>query len=510
MRHGAAASGAASPAVELRKRSQSRLGRSGPSSALSARWTPALGLVLVLALCQGLLWAAFTAPLNGPDEAEHAAYVQAVAETGRGPKRVGGTGSYSTELSHLRTELGLAAMRGHPEAKPDFGALPRIERELAALPDGTADDGTGPSPVAQNPPLYYWVQAVVYRLSPERSLLGRLFAMRAANVLLYVATVLFTWLLAGDVFRARWQRLLATVAVALQPKLVAMGAVINPDSLLYAASAGFLWMSVRVLLRGPSLTRLAALAGFVAAGVLTHGRGFFLLPALGVVLLLAVLRFRPSRTRALQAGVGTALVVGLAVAVAAAWTQSGSGGAAFGGEVGQQAGFNARQFVSYVFQFYFGPLGSLQPLGPAYGYRQVYIETFLGGFGSLEVTFPTVVYDYAQIAAAVGIAALVVGVAARWDSVRRIWYLWVAALCTFGSLLLVLHVSAYRDLAVGGDPLLTGRYLLPAVALYGLAIGWVFGSLPRWIGVPLAGAMLAVLVILAGEALLLQAGRFYV
>jgi hypothetical protein len=76
-------------------------------------------------------------------------------------------------------------------------------------------------------------------------------------------------------------------------------------------------------------------------------------------------------------------------------------------------------------------------------------------------------------------------------------------------LLGLLHVSAYRDLQQGGDPLITGRYLLPALGVFGLAIAWVVGSLPRRLA-PWAGAVvLAGFVLLDIEAFLINAHRFY-
>ena len=49
-----------------------------------------LVVLLAIAGLQGLAWATFTAPLQGPDEPAHAAYAQLIAETGHGPKRDSG------------------------------------------------------------------------------------------------------------------------------------------------------------------------------------------------------------------------------------------------------------------------------------------------------------------------------------------------------------------------------------------------------------------------------------
>jgi hypothetical protein len=400
-------------------------------------------------------------------------------------------------------------MVGHVDARPDAGGAGATNQEIARLPRTAWKNGTGPNAVAQNPPLYYLYGALAYTLSPNRSLLGRLFAVRLATVGLFVLTVLFAWLLTAELFARLWQRFFATALVALQPKLVAMGAVINPDCLLFAVSTGFLWMTARLLLRGFTFQRVAAVAAFAGAAALTHGRGLFLIPALALVLIVAAIKHRPARRDALRYAVIAGAILGVAALGAVLWTEPQTGGAAYGGEIAQHTAFNIKQFLSYVFQFYFGPFSFLQPLGPPYGYRQVYIETFFGGFGSLEVNYNTPTYDALQIAACLGLLALGGTVIARWDAVRRHWDLWLAACGVFGSLLLLLHVSAYRDLAVGGDPLLTGRYLLPVVALFAVAVAWVVGSLPRIARLPTAGALLALAAALAVQGLLLQGARFY-
>jgi hypothetical protein len=472
-----------------------------------------LAVLLAVAALQGLAWAAFTAPLNGPDEQGHAAYAQHLAETGDGPQRGGRGGSLSTEYDRLVSELNLGAILGHEGAVPAFGLVDSAQRRLDALPDRARKDGSGPNAVAQNPPLYYAYAALAYRLSPDRSTLGRLFAMRLATVALFVLTVLFTWLIAAEVFAATWPRFVAAGLVALQPKLGFLAGVINADSLLITLSTGFLLAAVRLVRRGPSAGRVAALAAFAAAGAATHGRGFALLPAALFVLALVAVRARPPRRELvrLAAIAGGTLLAG--VALAYLWTRGhneGTGGA-FGGELSQgtREAFNVRQFLSYVFQFYFGPFSFLTPLGPPHGYRQVYIDTYFSSFAALEVEYRTAIRDLLQIGAGTGLLLFAMTVAARLRAVTARLALWATAAVTFLSLLALLHVSAYRDLQAGGDPLITGRYLLPCVALYGLAIGWVAWSLPRRVGVTLAAAVLAAFVLLSVGAIGLEAERFY-
>jgi hypothetical protein len=213
--------------------------------------------------------------------------------------------------------------------------------------------------------------------------------------------------------------------------------------------------------------------------------------------------------------VGGAALFGCLLA-AFLWTRSSSsGGGAFGGELGrldEASGvrFSLRQFLSYVWQFYLPRFGFMDPmLGPPYGYRQMYIDSFFGGYATLEVNFRSAAYDRLQILAFLGFVGLYTTVVLRWRRLRRHWPSLLFLLGTLVSLLALLHISAYRDLQPGGDPLITGRYLLPCVAIFALTIAGVIGSLPRRVA-PWAGALvLAGFVLLGIEGFVINAARFY-
>jgi 4-amino-4-deoxy-L-arabinose transferase-like glycosyltransferase len=470
-----------------------------------------LAVLLVLAALQGVAWATFTAPLNGPDEPAHIAYAQHLAETGNGPNATSGTGVVSAEANLAGYGLGLVPMVGHAEARPTWSQIPRVERDLSQLPSTARTGGSGPNAVAQNPPLYYAYMAAVYRLSPSQSFFGRVYAMRVASVALCVATVALAWLIAAELFGPMWLRFLATAMVALQPKLVFMGSVVNPDTLLVLISTGFILAGLRLVLRGPSATSVLAVGALAGLGALTHGRGLFLLPAALFVVALSLVRARPPLRAVLRMVGGGSIGLVSCLAIAYLWTGAHSA-AAFGGQVQSAAThpFNPREFVSYVWQFYLPRLESMAPsLSPPYGYRQMYIESFFGAFGHLEVTYPGPVTSLLQLGAGLGLAALFGTVCTRWDAVRRHWPIVAFAVATFGSLILLLHVSAYRALQGGTDPLITGRYLLACVALYGVAIAWVVRSLPQAVRLPIAAVLLGSTLLLDLSALGLVAARFY-
>lgn len=471
-----------------------------------------LAVLLVLALAQGIAWSMMTTPFNGPDEPAHLAYSQIVAETGHGPKQRSGTGIVSTEFDALQYGVNLAPNIMHTYGRPTWSALPAVTRGLERLPAAKRKDGTGPNAVAQNPPLYYAYEAVAYRLSPNQSVLGRLFTLRVANVFLYVLTVGFMWLVAGEIFSRQWLRFLATAIIALQPKLASLAGNVNPDTLLVTLGTAFAFAGLRLLRLGPSPGRVLAVAGLAGLSGLTHGRGLFLIAPALLVIAIALVRARPSFVTALrQIAPGAAALFACGVA-AYLWTRAADAGGAFGGEVGQAAdqSFSAGQFLSYLWQFYFPKLGFMSPMiGPPYGYREVYIETFFGGYGNFEVVFRTAAYDRLQDLAFLGLLALLGTAIWRHRAVRARWPAILFIVAMVVSLLGLLHIASYRDLQQGGDPLITGRYLLPVISAFGLAIAWVVGSLPRRVAPWAGGVLLAGFVLLDIEGFLLNAQRFY-
>ncbi|MGN6187702.1 MAG: DUF2142 domain-containing protein [Conexibacter sp.] len=476
-----------------------------------------LALLLAAAATLSLAWAIVLPPFQGPDESEHFAYVQHLAETGSAPSPTtfSGAGSHSTEQREAMDTLGLRALMANPSARPSWSAADQDpwRRFEASLPDAARKDGDGLNPIGKNPPLYYAYEAVAYRASPSHSLWGRLLAARLANGLLFLATVAFAWLAASELTRRTWARTLAAGLVALQPQLISLSAIVNADTLLTAVWTAFLALAIRTLVRGPTARRVVGLFALAAASALTHGRGIALLPPLAVVLAAAAWRHRPPLREALRwSGAGVAILAVALVAFRLFTTAGGSGGTLYGGQTNyiHQGGFDLKQLASLVWQFYLPPLPSMQPpLGGSYGYRQLYIETFFGAFGWLEVRYPQRIYTLIQLAAAGGLIALYTAVVVR---ARELWAqrhvaIGVAAIAL--SLIALLHLVSYLSLLGSADPLIVGRYLMPLVGVFALAVTFVATSLPRRLGPLLAAVLLGAAVALDLGGLGMVVIRFY-
>jgi hypothetical protein len=284
--------------------------------------------------------------------------------------------------------------------------------------------------------------------------------------------------------------------------------------MLYASWSIALWLGVRLLRRGPSPGRAAALLAAVGVACVVKATSYALVPA--ALLALGVSLWRGGklslRGRAVTAGAAAAGLVatlGVWIAVARALHRAA---AAQVGEVsnGAAATLNLREFASYLWQFYLPrlPFQSPFPLRsttlPAY---DIWFKQAWGSFGWLEVNFPPAVYVVLLVGSVAVAAAALVGL---WRARRRVDRAVLAFLALAGLVLLAgLHWTEYRYLAARLGPFNSGRYLLPMIGVVGLVVAQAARVLrPAWRPGAIA-AFLGCLFVLDVASLLRVLERFY-
>ncbi|QEC46250.1 hypothetical protein FSW04_00780 [Baekduia soli] len=476
-----------------------------------------LALMLGVAAVLSLSWGLATAPLQGPDESDHIAYVEHLAQTGKIPSATTGNASFAADENAALYGYGYLKLQQNRLARPPWTVFAerQFNRYEDTLPSSALAAGVGPISVGKNPPLYYAYEAVGWKLTIGGGFFDRIFVLRLLSGLCLLAIVAFTWLLAGEMLTRRLPQVVATGVVALLPMAGFMSGIVNTDILLAAIWAAFLWLAVRTARVGLTWQRAALLSLLTVLSVLTHGRGLALIPALAIALVVAWVRHRqPLRgTIASAAGAAGTMVAGFIV-YKVVTSAAGGGGALYGGEVnlGSRSAFNVRQLLSSIWQFYLPKLDGLAPrLGPPIGYRQIYVQQYFAGvFGSFEVYFPYWVYDTVQVIVGLSLLALYTLGIVRWRSVLARWPGIVIVGATTGCLILFLHVASYRALVNGSDnPLIVGRYLLPMTPVVGLAAAGVIAGLPRRAGVVLGSLLLIGMLALSLGGLGLSLERFY-
>lgn len=465
--------------------------------------------LLAVALVETLVWSIALPPLQGPDEVSHFAYTQRIVEAREIPWVVRGEPAdpgnpYSTEVGVATLWAGISPLWANPSARPagtDVDERIWHERDAALGEDAKSDGGF--TPALKNPPLYYLYAALPYAATYPATVFDRELAVRLANVVPLLAIVLFTWLMAGVLLGGRrWLQTLATAAVAVEPQLIHLSAVVNPDVFLAALWTAALYLMILLVRDGPARGRLALLLALCLASGFTHGRGIALVvPAAAAVALAFRRHRRPGWPRA---GALALAAAGLAVA---------GGGLALllYATRGDLSPSGVRQLGSYLWQFYLPKLSFMDPaLRSDWGVRQVFVERFYGGFAQLEVNFsPGLIATLESASQAVALLALA-GIAASWQQLRRWWDIALVLALAPVAMLALLHAKAYSSLVGGSsDPILTGRYLLPLIALYGLGIALAVSWLPRQLAQAVGAALLGGLVLLQLGALGILVERFY-
>jgi hypothetical protein len=465
-------------------------------------------VLLALAVAQTLAWSILLPPWQGADEISHFAYVQRMVETRSIPWFPGGNpgdtrASYSTEADTAARWGGALEVLLNPSGRPPGSPVAEQLWRRANAPLTHADRANGgyTSSMAY-PPLYYLYASIPYAATSSLSIFDRTFAMRACNLPFIVAIVWLTWLIAGELLgRRRWPQTLATAAVALNPQLMQLGGIVNPDIMLSVEWIGFFYLAIMAIRHGPTQGRLLGMAALCVASGFTHGRGLPIVAPAALVAVSLIIRYRrPRRAVLVAGGITTTVIAAIALYGALAYAT-----------LGTLSSLRLRQFASYLWQFYLPRLGFMDPaIGPLWHARQVFIDRFYGTYGGLDVVFTPGVLNLLNELSMAAIVLAVVGLLTRHRGMRR-WPDIVGLFAVAGAAyLFFMHLAAFRSLVSGtGDPVLTGRYLLPFMPVYGMAIALAVGWLPRRVAPVAAGVVVGGLCLLSVGAFGFALARYY-
>jgi hypothetical protein len=453
------------------------------SRAVLCRLLPPAPLAALLAIVGvvGMCWALTLPPFQSPDEFDHYAYVESLATSFRLPGSAHAK-IYSSDESVAATVVNAPHTAFHPAAVPPSWSRADYRRYLASHTRGiaTRSNGGGLTSASGNPPLYYLIAAAGYLLDGGGTAYGRLYAVRIEGIVFLLLTTVGAWLLAGETFgRRRLPQLMAAATAALVPMSAFISTSVNPDALIITEWTFALLLMARTVNRRARIVDVAALCALLAAAILTKDTSYALVPPAALAIGLGVVR-RPAseRLRALSGIGASALITAIPIGV---WlTQSRSLGGTPVSAVGTAGRpFSVRQFLSYLWQFYLPRLPFMRPYRLVAGLpvNTVWIDEGTGDFGWLVVSVPDWMLAVARILLIV-LTANSLWVFRRMRGLRRLGLLAVDLLALV-SLLVLLHVTEYRQTLGGGGAFLQGRYILPVVSLLGLAVGLLFGRLPR-------------------------------
>jgi hypothetical protein len=460
-----------------------------------AAWTCAL-----VAALSAACWSVITPPFQVPDEPAHFAYAQLLAETGRLPSSRYNT--FSREEEAVLEDLHQQEVRWRPEVKT-ISSLParrRLQRDLA-LPLSRSD-GNGAGVATSQPPLYYALETVPYRLASSGNLLDRLEAMRLLSALLAGLTALFVFLFLREILPgAPWAWTVGALGAALAPLLGFTSGAVTPDALLCTVCAALFWALARAFRRGLTRRSAVAVGALIAAGFLTKLNFIGIAP--GALLGLAVLAFRgrpsgPGAGRTGRAFGPAALAAAIALGPVCLYALDNllKHRHALGlvsTAAGQAHGESILTEIAYAWQFYLPRLPGMVDWFPGIStLRQLWFNRIVGLYGWLDTRFPVWVYHVAPIPA--GLIALLGlrTLAARRAALRtRLPELLVYLAMAVGLMALIAadaRLHRHLDSTAYAEP----RYLLPLLPLAAAVLALAARGAGRRLG-PAAGALIVVL-----------------
>jgi hypothetical protein len=439
-------------------------------TTVARRWRrlpPLAWTIAAVAVLNATAWSLITPPFEVPDENTHVAYAQLIAERGRPPAPRHG----DRLAPELQTTLDDLRFEAEPPGLWSDRLQRRLDRDLhASLPRHAGDQAGAAAP---EPPLYYALQAIPYRLASGATLLDRLALMRLLSALLAGVTAAFAFLFVRECVPGRpWAWSVGALGVALTPTLGFVSGGVNPDALLFAVCA-VLFHALAIAFRRGLTTRLAIRIGVVLAlGIVGKINFYGLVPG---ALLAVALAARASaggwnrgaaRLVALVVGIALAPFALLSVLDALLWDRTfilartpAEAPASHGGLGGQ---------LSYLWQVFLprlpGQSVAFPEYSPAY---ELWLKGFVGKFGWIKVQYASWAYRVAAILlGAVGLLALRTLIEGR-ATVRRRAAELAGYAAMAGGLLLLIGLVALRGWAPGIEGAVQGRYLLPLLPLFG-------------------------------------------
>lgn len=471
----------------------------------------------VTALTLGTTWSLVTPPFQAPDENAHFSYTEYLARTGQLPGN-----PLQPPFSTEQREAGLASnsdqVAGNPASKMSWSPQDwrGWQQRDDQLEDAQRSDSGGPVSASANPPLYYLYEALPAKATADTNVFTRLTWERLASMLWAIALVVFAWLLAGEIFARDRQLQFVTAGFAgLLPMVQFISASVTPDAMLYAAWTAILWRGTVVLKRGLTPLTAALFLGAVGAACVVKATSYALLPGALFVLGVGLWRIRHTGARAfwrlLAAGGALVLTLGLWFFVA---HQSNRSAAAQVADATSSGPFHLPDFLSYLYQYYLPRVpGQGRYPFPSYfdgvPFYDVVLRGVFGTYGWTEARLPEAVHVAVSTLAGL-LTATVIAALVRFRKLidRPVFVFFVL---TALALMAGLQWTDYKLLRESNyqTGFNQGRYLLPLVALGGVAVATAVRLVPRPSRTAVIGSIVTALVIFNVYSLGVMAWRFY-
>lgn len=370
-----------------------------------------IGLLVLIMLVKGILWSIAFPLWQGPDEDDHYAVIQFIAELDRLPDE--GDELLPDEVTLSRVLADVGRLPYNPEQRQIFSQSPigPNETTFAELPPTirSSFDMGNVGKLMHATPLYYMLASLPYQLVQDSDLLTRAQVQRLLSLLLSLPLVPLAYLISRYLFpHDPHMRLTIPFLVVFHPMITHITSVVSVDGFYFVCYSLLIYLGLRVFRDGFDW-RYAVFIGLTfSVGVLTKPtlNGFAPL----VALLVAYDWWRAPERR--WAVFKSALLMGAIILPLVGWWMQ-------------------RSYRLNNDLFYFNPVVKghriLEHPFYDYGFWQHmvdYYQSVWGGlfttwwahFGWLDTALPPAVYTFLRIATFVAIAGLLFRLVQLWRS----------------------------------------------------------------------------------------------
>jgi hypothetical protein len=248
-----------------------------------------LGLLLILTLMRGLLYAAVVPPWQGPDETGHFEYAWLIAHYGRLPTREDISPAFEQELLASLYEWRYGEFIGRPLPEGMPARMAELPIEIHARRSRTIQQ--------ERFSLSYLWQALFLLPLRFHDLTSQLLVARLSSVLLSVVIVWLAFATFSDLVLSGLLLICAmTAVVVFLPQHTFINSMVGDGTLAELMTCLVLFCWVRLFRRGPSVWRVTGILLGTLAGIWTKTTAMFLIPLNGVLALWWFFR-QPRQTR---------------------------------------------------------------------------------------------------------------------------------------------------------------------------------------------------------------------
>lgn len=279
-----------------------------------------LKLLLTAAFLNSLAWIVVIPVWQYPDEQAHFAQVQFIAEVGNinySLRTLDTSSEVALSEKILKTErddLGNNSFTYHPEFKlPYTDSLYGVnEDKIVSLPSSARQEMVKKE-ATTNPPLYYLMGSLAYKLTSDGNLFTRVYAVRFISLIFFMLTIATTYQCAKLIFeKQKVLQLALSSMVATKPMLVFASTGVLPDSLTILLFSIFIYLGLKIIKDGFTITRTVAVAITIILGALTRQHFLITLAILPLLIFYVIFSDKSSRGKIVLAFTASMVILYIA------------------------------------------------------------------------------------------------------------------------------------------------------------------------------------------------------